>query len=86
MAGADVVAVALLEDFQVADHLLLGDVMAGVGPVLVTVGALELDGHAVDVKLPALDLDLAEADPGGEDFLARGVVAACRDRSVSTSV
>ena len=82
MAGADVVAVALLEDFQVADHLRLGDGVAHVGPMLVPVGALELDGRAVDEELPALDLDLAETDAGGEEFRS---AAALRSLAVAES-
>ncbi len=68
MAGADVIAVALLEHFQVADHALLGDVMAGIGPVLMAVGAFEFDGHAVDREDASLDLDLAETGARGNDF------------------
>ena len=77
VAGPHVVAVALLEHLQVADHPLFADVVAGVGPVLVAVGALELDRHAVDREDAALDLDLAEPGPAGEDF---GRLIACRCR------
>ena len=68
MAGADVIAVALLEHFQVADHALLGDVVAGVGPVLMPVGAFEFDGHAVDGEDAAFNLDFAEAGASGNEF------------------
>ena len=81
MAGADVVAVALLEHFEVADHPLFGDVVAGVGPVLVAVGALEFHRHAVDREDAAFDLDLAEAGARGEDF-----ALLARRLSVSTVV
>ena len=40
------------------------------------VGALELDGHAVDREHRALDFDLAEAGAGGEDFVGRPLAAA----------
>ena len=33
MAGADMIAVALLEQFQIANHLLFGDGMADIRPV-----------------------------------------------------
>ncbi len=42
---------------------------AVVGVELVTVRALERDRHAVQQQLPALDLDLAEADPLRDDLL-----------------
>ena len=75
MAGADVVAVALLEHFQVADHLRLGNRMADLGPMLVPVHAFELDGRAVHEELPALDLDLAETDLGGKKFVGQRIDA-----------
>ena len=68
VAGADVVAVALLEHLEVAAHLRLADGVAGVGPHLVAVRALELHGHAVVHVDAALDLHLAEAGAAGKDF------------------
>ena len=68
MACADVVAVPLLQDFEVTDHLRLGDGMAHVRPMLVPVRALELDGRAIDLEDASVDLDFTETDPGGEEF------------------
>ena len=68
MRGADMVAVALLDHLDVADHLRLGDGMADIGVVLMAVDSLELDRNAVDHEDASLDLDLAEADAGGEEF------------------
>jgi hypothetical protein len=68
MAGADVVAVALLEQFQIADHRRFGNRVAGVGHVFVAVRALQFHRHAVHGEEAALDLDLAETRPGGKEF------------------
>ena len=62
------IAIALLEYLQIANHFLFGYVMTGIGPVLVTIGSLELHRGTVDREQPALDLDLAEAGAGREDF------------------
>ena len=61
MARTDMVAVALFQEFQVFRHTFLGNVVTGIRPVLVAVGALQLHGHTIDGKNPALDFDFPES-------------------------
>ena len=61
MARANVIAVGLLQEFDIADHLLFGDDVARFRPVLVPVRSLEFDRRSVYEHLPPFDLDLADA-------------------------
>ena len=65
------IAVGLLEQHDVLDHVFFGDIMAGVDVAFVPVGALELDRHAVDQKHAALDLDFAKTDAMRQAVRAR---------------
>ena len=68
MARPNVVAVGLLQEFDIANHLLLGDDVSRFGPILVPVRALEFYRRAVDQHLPPFDLDFADANARGKDF------------------
>ena len=50
VAGAHVVAVHRLDQFQIVDHPLLGNIMARIGPVFVAVGPLSLTGTPLIMK------------------------------------
>ncbi len=56
------VDVVLLHQLDVVDHQVPGQMVPGVGVVLVTVDALDEDGAPVHEQPPVTDLHLAEAD------------------------
>lgn len=62
MGSADGVDVELLHELDVFAHEFLGDVVAGVGIVVVAVDAFDEDGLAVDDELAVFDLGGFEAD------------------------
>ena len=72
VAGAYGVHVQLLHNLDVLNHAFYADDVAAVGVELVAVGTLDEDGLAVDQKLAAFNLDVAEAYAlrGGFDDVA----------------
>ena len=68
VTGADCIDVELLHNLDVLQHALHAYHVAAIGVNLVTVGALEENGLAIDQHLRVLDFYLAEAHLLGEDL------------------
>lgn len=62
------IAVALLNKLKIADHLLPGNGMANIRPVLMTVYSLELNRNAIREENPAFYLNFPETGSGRQDF------------------
>ena len=62
------VAVALLNQLKVADHLIPRHGMTYIGPVLVPVDSLKLDRHTVSKESPPFYLKLPESGSGRQCF------------------